>query len=156
MQAFKVLRKVKPLGIRKTLLGVLSPTESRSNLQKIESYRVLWMHVGSQLARDVPFSAICWTTLEPIRRGLLGLVGEDSNAASVLGANFTAEFVAGTIAAAPTCPFDVAKTRRQIEKNPIRTLNMTTWKTLVEVLRGRVKELFTDVVHGLAVLVLRL
>eukprot|EP01018_Ginkgo_biloba_P004374 Gb_35135 [translate_table: standard] len=26
---------------------------------------VLWTGVGAQLARDVPFSAICWTTLEP-------------------------------------------------------------------------------------------
>ncbi|KMZ63220.1 putative Mitochondrial carrier protein [Zostera marina] len=146
MQAFKVLRKVKPPGIRKTLLEVLSPAGNGNNLQKLQSYRVLWMGVGSQLARDVPFSAICWTTLEPIRRGLLGFVGEDTNAVSVLGANFTAGFVAGTIAAAATCPFDVAKTRRQIEKDPIRALNMTTRKTLVEVVRDRgVKGLFTGV-----------
>lgn len=50
-----------------------------------------------------------------MRRRLLSLVGEDSNAASVLGANFSAAFVAGSLAAAATCPLDVAKTRRQIE-----------------------------------------
>lgn len=103
--------------------------------------------MGAQLARDVPFSAICWSTLEPvcslshfifyffyfeffimsigglnfgfvklqIRRKLLGIVGEEGNAASVLGANFSAAFVAGSLAAAATCPLDVAKTRRQIE-----------------------------------------
>lgn len=49
------------------------------------------------------------------RRKLLSLVGEDANAVSVLGANFSAGFVAGSLAAATTCPLDVAKTRRQIE-----------------------------------------
>lgn len=50
-----------------------------------------------------------------MRRKLLGLVGEEGNAASVLGANFAAGFVAGSLAAGATCPLDVAKTRRQIE-----------------------------------------
>ncbi|RWW03660.1 hypothetical protein GW17_00033158, partial [Ensete ventricosum] len=68
-----------------------------------------------------------------IRRRLLLLFGEEGNAASVLGANFSAGFVAGSIAAAATCPLDVAKTRRQIEKDPSRALNMTTRQTLVEV-----------------------
>jgi solute carrier family 25 protein 39/40 len=102
--------------------------------------------MGAQLARDVPFSAICWSTLEPvriyfsncffacilgplcihfddyvcslfvqIRRKLLGLVGDEADALSVLGANFSAGFVAGSLAAGATCPLDVAKTRRQIE-----------------------------------------
>lgn len=42
-------------------------------------------------------------------------MGDEPRAAIVLGANFSAGFVAGTLAAAVTCPLDVAKTRRQIE-----------------------------------------
>lgn len=43
------------------------------------------------------------------------MIGDEANAVSVLGANFSAGFVAGSLAAAATCPLDVAKTRRQIE-----------------------------------------
>ncbi|XP_020592716.1 mitochondrial carrier protein MTM1-like [Phalaenopsis equestris] len=144
MQAFKVRNGAKPPGIWKTLLGVLSPVK-RTN-ESLSNYRLLWTGAGAQLARDVPFSAICWSTLEPIRRSLLAVVGEEANAASVLGANFSAGFVAGSLAAAATCPLDVAKTRRQIEKDPSKALRMTTRKTLAGVWRdGGVKGLFTGV-----------
>ena len=101
--------------------------------------------MGAQLARDVPFSAVCWSILEPTRRKLLSLVGgDDANALGVLGANFSAGFVAGTLAAGATCPLDVAKTRRQIERDPVRQLRMTTRQTLMEVWRdGGMKGLFT-------------
>ncbi|MFQ6626194.1 hypothetical protein Gotur_005399, partial [Gossypium turneri] len=109
-------------------------------------YRVLWTGMGAQLARDVPFSGICWSTLEPLRRRLLTLVGEESNIATILGANFSAGFVAGSLAAAATYPLDVAKTRRQIEKDPVRALRMTTRQTLMEVWRdGGIRGLFTGI-----------
>lgn len=50
-----------------------------------------------------------------MRRRILGLMGDEPSVADVLGANFCAGFVAGSLAAAATCPLDVAKTRRQIE-----------------------------------------
>ncbi|XP_071707057.1 mitochondrial carrier protein MTM1-like [Rutidosis leptorrhynchoides] len=139
MQAFKDFNTGKKApGVWRTLVDILS---------NVQSYRALWTGLGAQLARDVPFSAICWSTLEPVRRRLLSLVGGDeANAASVLGANFSAGFVAGSLAAAATCPLDVAKTRRQIEKDPARALRMTTRKTLMEVWRdGGMRGLFTGV-----------
>lgn len=147
MQAYKEFQPgVKPPGMWKTLLGVLSPHASSSQNGAVQNYRVLWTGVGAQLARDVPFSAICWSTLEPIRRKLLGLVGEDGDAASVVGANFAAGFVAGSLAAGVTCPLDVAKTRRQIEKDAEKAMKMTTRQTLVDIWRSRgPKGLFTGV-----------
>ncbi|KAM0939422.1 putative cysteine alpha-hairpin motif superfamily, mitochondrial carrier domain superfamily [Dioscorea sansibarensis] len=161
MQAFKEFRMGGKLpGISTTLLGVLSPLRSKNKVLNWKEYLILWTGVGAQLARDVPFSAICWSTLEPvrlfhgfssvkayncpIRRRLLRLVDEESNAVTILGANFSAGFVAGTLAAAVTCPLDVAKTRRQIEKDPGKALNTTTRQTIAEVWRSEgVKGLFT-------------
>ncbi|KAG7981389.1 hypothetical protein I3843_05G231300 [Carya illinoinensis] len=147
MQAFKVTQTgAKPPGVWQTLLGIISHVNSTSGQSNFQGYRVLWTGMGAQLARDVPFSAICWSTLEPIRKKLLGLVGDEANAASILGANFSAAFVAGSLAAAATCPLDVVKTRRQIEKDPVRQLRMTTRQTLVEIWRdGGMKGLFTGV-----------
>nr|GMD02301.1 Mitochondrial carrier protein MTM1 [Ipomoea batatas] len=148
MQAFKDMHKgKKPPGVWKTLFEVISSVKSTANASNtIHCYRALWTGLGAQLARDVPFSAICWSTLEPARGRLLGLTGDEDNAARILGANFSAGFLAGSLAAAATCPLDVAKTRRQIEKDPIRALTMTTRQTLLEVWRdGGVKGLFTGV-----------
>ncbi|KAB5569356.1 hypothetical protein DKX38_003149 [Salix brachista] len=147
MQAFKETHAgVKPSGVWKTLIEVINPVGGTNNTQKLQSYRILWTGLGAQLARDVPYSAICWATLEPTRRQILALLGDEAGASRVLGANFSAGFVAGTLAAAATCPFDVAKTRRQIEKDPNRALNMTTTRTLLEIWRdGGVKGLFAGV-----------
>ncbi|XAR62994.1 hypothetical protein NMG60_11022770 [Bertholletia excelsa] len=147
MQAFKGAEStVRPPGVWKTLVGILSPLKSTNNIQSLQSYRFLWTGLGAQLARDVPFSAICWSTLEPIRRRILGLMTDEANATCVVGANFSAGFVAGSIAAAATCPLDVARTRRQIEKDRTRALKMTTKQTLLEIWRdGGMKGLFTGI-----------
>ncbi|XP_035548192.1 mitochondrial carrier protein MTM1 isoform X1 [Juglans regia] len=147
MQAFKETQTgVKPAGVRKTLLGLINPVKSTNLHQNLQNYRILWTGLGAQLARDIPFSAICWSTLEPIRRRMLGTMGDEASAASVLGANFCAGFVAGSLAATATCPLDVARTRRQIEKDPVKALRMTTTKTLLEIWRdGGMKGLFTGI-----------
>ncbi|KAK7338018.1 hypothetical protein VNO77_18614 [Canavalia gladiata] len=146
MQAFRVTQSVKPPGVWKTLLGVIRPVKGSSILQSLHRYRFWWTGLGAQLSRDVPFSAICWSILEPTRKSILGLLGDGASAGTVLGANFSAGFVAGTLASAVTCPLDVAKTRRQIEKDPERALKMTTRTTLIEIWRdGGLRGLFTGV-----------
>ncbi|KAI3724309.1 hypothetical protein L2E82_36081 [Cichorium intybus] len=78
-----------------------------------QHYRVFWTGLRGQLARDVPFSTICWSTLELVRRRLLSVVGEEANTATMLGANFLAGFVA----------------------EGVRALRMTTRQILMEVWR---------------------
>ncbi|XP_024010773.1 mitochondrial carrier protein MTM1 isoform X2 [Eutrema salsugineum] len=142
MQAFKgTHRDVKLPGVWKTLVDAVNPVKGSNNGQ---NYRMLWTGLGAQLARDVPFSAICWSILEPTRRSILSFMGEKPRAGSIIGANFTAGFVAGAVAAAATCPLDVAKTRRQIEKNADRAMRMTTRETLAEIWRdGGMRGMFS-------------
>ncbi|KAG0484564.1 hypothetical protein HPP92_008484 [Vanilla planifolia] len=137
MQAFRELpRGEKPPGVWKTLLGVLSPNINTKYPENFGRYGVLWMGVGAQLARDVLFSGICWSTLEPIRRRMIVLADDESGPITIFGANFAAGFVAGCLAASVTCPLDVAKTRRQIVNDPAKARKSNTWQTLVEVWRG--------------------
>lgn len=146
MQAFKETGK-KPPGVLKTLIGIVSNVNSTTSSQsKLQSYRVLWTGLGAQLARDVPFSAICWSTLEPMRRKLSSIMRDEASVVTVLGSNFAAGFVAGSLAAGATVPLDVARTRRQIEKDPVKALRMTTRQTLIEIWRdGGMRGLFAGV-----------
>ena len=104
----------------------------------------LWRGCSATLARDVPFSAIYWTILEPLRAELLADAsrrraardaadGADAaaldaacaaagpcgrNAGDVLRASVVAGGVAGALAAAVTTPLDVAKTLLQLPPAP--------------------------------------
>ena len=68
---------------------------------------------GATLARDVPFSALYWSGLEPIRRAMLPSNTRASQA-QIMTANFVAGTVGGGLAAAVTTPLDVVKTRLQV------------------------------------------
>jgi len=96
----------------------------------------LWTGLGPTFGRDVPFSAIYWGLLEPIRSALLPSQilasavtgpghalssreqppGPPSSASyfQLISANLLAGSLAGAAAAAATTPFDVIKTRMQL------------------------------------------
>ena len=74
---------------------------------------------GATLARDVPFSALYWSGLEPIRKALLPANALPSQA-QVMTANFVAGTVGGGLAAAVTTPLDVVKTRLQVLATSLR------------------------------------
>ncbi|KAK6141048.1 hypothetical protein DH2020_025208 [Rehmannia glutinosa] len=117
MQAFKHSQAdAKPPGVWKTMIGVVSPVKTANNHQA------------------------CMI----LRRNFFSRIGEEASASSVLGANFCAGFVAGSLAAATTCPLDVARTRRQIEKDTSRALKMTTRQTLIEIWRYPLESLSID------------
>ena len=104
--------------------------------------RTLWTGVGATLARDVPFSAIYWGLLEPIRGSLLPADGTSATKSQTLTANLIAGTLAGGSAAAVTTPLDVVKTRAQLEHS--------TGSSIVQTLRHIAKDegargLFTGV-----------
>lgn len=62
--------------------------------------------VGAMLARDVPFSAIYWGLLEPIRHALLPrcAAGSQPTQTQIMAVNFAAGTMGGAAAAAITTP----------------------------------------------------
>lgn len=101
-----------PDGTVRTVLGqVMSACRA-------QGFSVLFKGLVPTLWRDVPFSALYWTSFERVRvelRPVLGrYLGPNSPSAEFL-LSFMAGAVSGAIAAAATTPFDVAKTRTQIQ-----------------------------------------
>lgn len=86
-------------------------TSALRQVIKYEGYRSLFRGLGSTLLRDVPFSAIYWTTFESTKQAFNK---PDSDKNTFLF-NFFCGSVAGSIAAFVTLPFDVVKTHQQIE-----------------------------------------
>mmetsp|Transcript_52576 Transcript_52576/g.128478 ORF Transcript_52576/g.128478 Transcript_52576/m.128478 type:complete len:391 (+) Transcript_52576:72-1244(+) len=82
--------------------------------------RTLWQGLGPTLWRDVPFSAIYWVIAERTRDSILKRGGEPSvlgtePMSNTLRANVIAGVVGGTVASLVTHPFDVIKTKSQLE-----------------------------------------
>uniref|UniRef100_A0A0B6ZM67 Solute carrier family 25 member 40 n=1 Tax=Arion vulgaris TaxID=1028688 RepID=A0A0B6ZM67_9EUPU len=94
----------------------------------------LWKGLGPTLLRDVPFSAMYWTGYETFKRYILATTGHSSLS---FYESFGSGAMAGSIAAVITLPFDVIKTRRQIElgEQLIGRLkeSTSTWKIIVKI-----------------------
>ncbi|XP_067863063.1 mitochondrial glutathione transporter SLC25A40-like isoform X1 [Heptranchias perlo] len=96
----------------------------------------LWRGWGPTVLRDVPFSAIYWFNYELMKRQLCK---KYSVSEPTLMISFFSGAASGAIAAVLTLPFDVVKTRRQIELGELDVLGKSqsklssTWKIMARV-----------------------
>uniref|UniRef100_A0A8C5HY61 Mitochondrial glutathione transporter SLC25A39 n=1 Tax=Gouania willdenowi TaxID=441366 RepID=A0A8C5HY61_GOUWI len=86
----------------------------------------LWRGWGPTVLRDVPFSALYWFNYELVKAYLCEQARTPHANFSI---SFTAGAVSGSIAAVLTLPFDVVKTRRQIQLGEMDTLGGVSSRT---------------------------
>ncbi|KAJ3601481.1 hypothetical protein NHX12_032449 [Muraenolepis orangiensis] len=96
----------------------------------------LWKGWGPTVLRDVPFSALYWFNYELVKARLheQHIVSQTDFSIS-----FTSGAISGAVAAVLTLPFDVVKTRRQIQLGEMETLGVplkrtsSTWHILKDI-----------------------
>jgi len=134
----EVVRTRVQAGFNQTRGSSSSSTSIGSALKDIlqnEGPRALFRGLESTLWRDVPFSAFYWLGVEVVREKFLqrGFL-KDSAYQSPLVA-LMASSISGTAAAFITTPFDVVKTRRQVQQ-AFSGRNGSLWKDLVSLARS--------------------
>ncbi|KAM6968262.1 mitochondrial glutathione transporter SLC25A40 [Aplochiton taeniatus] len=90
---------------------------------KTEGWLSLWRGWGATLLRDVPFSAMYWYNYE---KGKVWLCKRYSTKEPTFAITFVAGAVSGSIASIVTLPFDVVKTRRQIEMGELQSQSLSS------------------------------
>uniref|UniRef100_A0A3Q1JG85 Mitochondrial glutathione transporter SLC25A39 n=1 Tax=Anabas testudineus TaxID=64144 RepID=A0A3Q1JG85_ANATE len=97
----------------------------------------LWRGWGPTVLRDVPFSALYWFNYELVK---VQLCEQARMPQANFSISFTAGAISGAIAAILTLPFDVVKTRRQIQLGEMDTLGgvfllitVSTWHIMKEI-----------------------
>lgn len=87
-----------------------------------DGWRSLWRGLGPTLLRDVPFSAMYWYNYERTKSVLCQRYNTPEPTLSI---SFLSGAFSGSIAAIVTLPFDVVKTRRQVELGELQAKNLT-------------------------------
>ncbi|KAG0216013.1 hypothetical protein BGX31_000708 [Mortierella sp. GBA43] len=94
----------------------------------------LWRGLAPTLWRDVPFSAIYWMGYENIKKTIMTW-DRSRHAQPVLNefeVAFASGALSGMVAATLTTPFDVAKTRRQVDlMQPVHTKVLSLMRAIV-------------------------
>uniref|UniRef100_A0A7E4UN84 Solute carrier family 25 member 40 n=1 Tax=Panagrellus redivivus TaxID=6233 RepID=A0A7E4UN84_PANRE len=83
-----------------------------------DGYIALWRGLGPTILRDIPFSALYWTTFEALKKEFMRYFNRDRTDFAI---SFTCGAISGTVAAVVTLPFDVIKTHRQITLGEVQT-----------------------------------
>ncbi|XP_063777560.1 probable mitochondrial glutathione transporter SLC25A40 [Pseudophryne corroboree] len=102
-----------------------------------EGWLSLWKGWSPTVMRDVPFSAMYWYNYELGRKWLCQRYNKPEPTFTI---SFAAGAASGSIAAIVTLPFDVVKTRRQIELGELEVLNdsqkrsRSTWKIMYSIM----------------------
>lgn len=88
---------------------------------RLPPLRSMFVGLGATLARDVPFTALYWCLVEPMRGAMLphGAGSAPPSTNDVFWANAVSGSIAGGLAAGATTPFDVVKTRMQTAATPL-------------------------------------
>jgi solute carrier family 25 protein 39/40 len=96
-----------------------TPRMEIADLIRNEGYRSFWKGLGPMLARDVPFSGLYWFLFEEIKALLRERASFAPDPAAFVSPDVKLSFIsgamAGSLAAFVTTPFDVLKTRQQVE-----------------------------------------
>ncbi|XP_042346836.1 solute carrier family 25 member 40 [Plectropomus leopardus] len=87
-----------------------------------EGWLSLWRGLGPTLFRDVPFSAMYWYNYE---RGKSLLCEWNNLREPTFAITFISGALSGSFAAIVTLPFDVVKTRRQVELGELQARNLS-------------------------------
>ncbi|XP_026780571.2 probable mitochondrial glutathione transporter SLC25A40 isoform X2 [Pangasianodon hypophthalmus] len=88
-----------------------------------EGWLALWRGLGPTLLRDVPFSAMYWYNYE---KGKAWLCRYNKTTEPTFSIAFISGAVSGSIASIVTLPFDVVKTRRQVELGELQARKLVS------------------------------
>ncbi|XP_068091626.1 mitochondrial glutathione transporter SLC25A40 [Hyperolius riggenbachi] len=126
LELIRTKMQSRPLSYRELTLCIRSSVAN-------EGWLSLWKGWGPTILRDVPFSALYWYNYELVRKWLCQRYNQTE---TTLKISFAAGAVSGSIAAVVTLPFDVVKTRRQVELGELEVLQSSqkrtssTWKIM--------------------------
>lgn len=94
-------------------------------------YQSLFAGLGATLARDVPFSALYWTTYEALQHQLAIADREERLSLSRTQRAFVCGALSGSVSAMVTTPFDVVKTLQQVSGKGDRRSGLVLLRQIV-------------------------